>query len=226
MSERRRPNESKKPQEPLSKERVLRAAVALADKGGLATLSMRNLGQALGVEAMSLYNHVANKDEILDGMVEVAVGEIDLPAAGAVWKTAMRRRAISAHAALVRHPWASGLIVSRINIGPAMLRYVDSTLGVLRTAGFSYAMVDRAWNAMDSFIYGFTLQELNFPFQPDEYADVAADYLPQLPADEYPHLAELTKLVMGGEHDGVAEFEFGLDLILDGLERELGAGSS
>ena len=138
--------------------------------------------------------------------------------------TAMRQRAISAHAMLVRHPWAGGQIVSRVNIGPAMLRYVDSTIGCLREAGFSFAMVDRAWNAMDSFIYGFTLQELNFPFQPEEYSDVAASYLPQLPAEEYPHLTEMTKRVADGSHDGVQEFEFGLDLILDGLERVLAKG--
>ena len=208
---------------PLSKDRVLRVAIALADEGGIGSLSMRKLGQQLGVEAMSLYNHVANKDAILDGMVDVVVAEIDLPAEGADWKTAMRRRAISAHAILVRHPWASSLIVSRVNVGPAMLRYVDSTLGALREAGFSYALVDRAWNAMDSYIYGFTLQELNFPFQPEEYADVAADYRPQISADDYPYLAELTELVMGDQHDGVADFEFGLDLILDGLEGVLGA---
>ncbi len=206
---------------PLTKERVLLAAITLADEGGIETLSMRRLGQVLGVEAMSLYNHVANKDAILDGMVDAVASEIELPTEGADWKTAMRGRAISAHAVLVRHPWASALIVSRINVGPAMLRYVDSTIGTLRKAGFSYALVDRAWNAMDSYIYGFTLQELNFPFQPEEYAEVAAEYRPQLPADEYPHLAELTELVMSKRHDGVANFEFGLDLILDGLERAL-----
>ena len=213
--------------EPLSKERILFAAIALADEGGIETLSMRKLGQQLGVEAMSIYNHVPNKDAILDGMVDMVAGEIAVPsenarpADGVDWKTAMRRRAISAHAVLVRHPWASALIVSRVNVGPAMLRYVDSTIGVLRNAGFSYDLVDRAWNAMDSHIYGFTLQELNFPFEPDEYADVAAEYRPQLPADDYPYLAELTELVMSKRHDGVAKFEFGLDLMLDGLERRL-----
>jgi AcrR family transcriptional regulator len=231
--------------EPLTQERILLAAVALADEGGIETLSMRKLGQQLGVEAMSIYNHVPNKDAILDGMVDMVAGEIAVPLENAVppenavpsektvppensgpadgvdWRTAMRRRAISAHAVLVRHPWASALIVSRVNVGPAMLRYVDSTIGVLRNAGFSYDLVDRAWNAMDSHIYGFTLQELNFPFEPDEYADVAAEYRPQLSAVDYPYLAELTELVMSKAHDGIANFEFGLDLILDGLERQL-----
>lgn len=203
----------------MNRERVLRAAVALADESGIDSLSMRKLGQALGVEAMSLYNHVANKDAILDGMVEAVVGEIDLPASGDGWKAAMRRRGISAHAVLMRHPWATKLIVSRVNVGPAMLRYVDSTIGSLRQAGFSIAMVDHAWNAMDSYIYGFTLQKLNFPIAPEEYSDVAASYLPRLPADKYPHLIEMTKAVMDGNHDGLHEFEFGFDLILDGLER-------
>ena len=203
----------------MNRERVLRAAVALADESGIDSLSMRKLGQALGVEAMSLYNHVANKDAILDGMVEAVVGEIDLPASGDGWKAAMRRRGISAHAVLLRHPWATKLIVSRVNVGPAMLRYVDSTIGSLRQAGFSIAMVDHAWNAMDSYIYGFTLQKLNFPIAPEEFSDVAASDLPRLPADKYPHLIEMTKAVMDGNHDGLHEFEFGFDLILDGLER-------
>ena len=206
---------------PLSSERVLREAVAYADENGIDSLSMRRLGERLGVEAMSLYNHVANKDAILDGMVEMVVAEIDLPAAGAPWKAAMRDRAISAHAALVRHPWSSALIVARVNVGPSMLRYVESTLASLRSAGFSMEMVDHAWNAMDSYIYGFTLQELNFPFQPEEYSDAAEEYLPQLPADRYPNLIELSGLVASGEYDGLHQFEFGFDLLLDGLEKSL-----
>ncbi|MHC4954987.1 MAG: TetR/AcrR family transcriptional regulator C-terminal domain-containing protein [Planctomycetota bacterium] len=206
---------------PLSSERVIRAAVRLADEAGLDSLSMRRLGQELGVEAMSLYSHVANKDAILDGMVEAVVGEIALFDPESDWKTAMRRRGISAHEVLMRHPWATKLIVSRVNDGPAMLRYVDSTIGILRAAGFPIAVVDHAWNAMDSYIYGFTLQKLNFPFQPEEYSNVAADYLPQLPADDYPHLVEMTKAVIDGTHDGLHEFTFGFDLVLDGLERAL-----
>ena len=215
----------------------MRAAVQFANVSGLPSLSMRKLAQQLGVEAMSLYNHVANKDDLLDGMVDIVVSEVDIPVVepgddpgddpgpgakiGGDWKAAMRERAISAHQVLLRHPWATMLIVSRVNVGPAMLRYVDATLGCLRQAGFSYQLADQAWNAMDSHIYGFTLQELNFPFDPSEYAEVARSYLPQLPADDYPYLYELTTLVSEGQHQGSQDFEFGLDLLLDGLDRLL-----
>jgi AcrR family transcriptional regulator len=198
---------------------VLEAAVELADAEGISALSMRNLAQKVGVEAMSLYNHVKNKDDILDGIVDIVAGEIEVPAIGADWKEAIRRRAISAHEMLLRHPWASLLIVARINVGPAMLRYVDATLGCLREAGFSYEMADHAWNAIDSHVYGFTLQKLNFVIEPSEYADTAEEYLPLIPADEFPYLNGLSQQVIGGTYDGVHDFEFGLDLILDGLER-------
>ncbi len=207
-----------KPRAPLSKERVLKAAVTLADEIGIESLSMRKLGQELGVKAMSLYKHVANKDDILDGIVDIVAGEIDVPSIGGDWKKAMRRRATSAHEVLMRHPWATMLIVSRANVGPAMLRYVDTTIGCLKQAGFSYPMADHAWNAIDSHVYGFTLQKLNFPFEPDEYAKVAEAYLPMIPADRYPYLNGLSQQVIGGHHDGLHEFEFGLNLILDGLE--------
>ena len=206
---------------PLSTERVLRTAVTLADEIGLEALSMRRLGDALGVRAMSLYKHVANKDAVLDGIVDIVASEIEAPAIGGDWKAAMRRRAVSAHEVLLRHPWATMLIVSRANVGPAMLRYVDATIGCLREAGFSYAMADHAWNAIDSHVYGFTLQELNFPFEPDEYAAVASDYLPMIPVERYPYLNGLSQEVIGGRHDGLHDFELGLDLLLDGLERLL-----
>lgn len=205
--------------EPLSTERVLGAALALADAGGTEALSMRRLGQELGVEAMSLYKHVANKDAILDGITDLVVAEIALPEPGAGWKAAMRRRGISAHEVLLRHPWACALLMSRPNVGAAMIRYVDSTIGTLRGAGFSVRLADHAWNAMDSHIYGYTLQKLNFPFDPGEYADAAGTYLPRLPPGAYPHLTEMALLVMEGGYDGVVDFTFGLDLILDGLER-------
>lgn len=197
----------------------MREAVRLADEHGIEALSMRKLAQALGVEAMSLYNHVANKEDVLNGIVDLVVAEIELPAIGADWKAAMRRRAISAHEVLLRHPWAALLIVSHLNTGPVMLRYVDATIGCLREAGFSYEMADRAWNAIDSHIYGFTLQELNFPLDPSEYVDAAKRFFPLLPADQYPHLRALAQLLIDGEHRGVHDFEFGLDLLLDGLER-------
>lgn len=203
---------------PLSKERVLSAAVSLADEVGIESLSMRKLGQALRVEAMSLYNHVANKDELLAGIVDLVAAEIELPALGGDWKLAMRQRALSAHAVLMRHPWATMLIVSRANVGPAMLRYVDATIGCLRAAGFSYALADHAWNAIDSYVYGFTLQKLNFPFQPAEYAEVAKAFLPMIPVEEFPHLRGMSLEVIEGRHDGMHDLALGLDLLLDGLD--------
>lgn len=205
--------------QPVTRERVLRAAVALADAQGLDALTMRALGAALGVQAMSLYNHVAHKDDVLDGIVDLVVAEIDVPSAAAPWRDAMRARALSAHAVLMRHPWACGLLMSRANVGPAMLRYVDATLGCLHGAGFSLPMADHAWNAMDSFIYGFTLHKLNFPFKPEEYAVMAAHFLPNLPAERFPTMRALTEQVVAGTHDGLHELAFGLDLLLDGLER-------
>ncbi|MGA8923171.1 MAG: TetR/AcrR family transcriptional regulator C-terminal domain-containing protein [Candidatus Dormiibacterota bacterium] len=206
---------------PLSRERVLRAAMVLADRGGIESLTMRNLGQKLGVEAMSLYNHVANKDDILDGMVDVAFSEIDLPSAGSDWKAAMRDRAISTREMLIRHPWAVGLMESRSTAGPATLRHHDSVIGSLRKAGFSIDMSAHAYSVMDSYIYGFALQQVNLPPGAREQApDVAQAFLRQFRADEYPHLAEMVvEHAMKPGYDYGNEFGFGLDLILDGLER-------
>jgi AcrR family transcriptional regulator len=206
---------------PLTRERVLDAAVGIADANGIESLSMRKLAEALGVEAMSLYNHVTNKEDVLNGMVDKVVGEIEVPDGEVDWKVAMRRRAISSHQMLLRHPWAAMLIVSRINVGKAMLRYIDATIGCLRQAGFSYELADRAWNAIDNHIYGFTLQELNFPFDPSEYAQAAQDFLTLIPADTYPHMHGLSQQVIDGTHDGVQDFDFGLGLIIEGLERVL-----
>lgn len=180
---------------------------------------MRKLAATLKVEAMSLYNHVANKDDLLDGMVDVIIGDIDRPTPGGDWKAAMRARATSALAVLSAHPWAPMLVVSRINVGPNMLGYIDATLATLRGAGFSWVQTDRAWNALDNYIYGFALQQQNFPVDPDQYATAAAAYLPMLKADVYPYLHELTARVADGSHDGTLDFAFGLELILDGLER-------
>lgn len=193
----------------------------LADAHGVDALSMRKLAQALGVEAMSLYNHVANKDDLLDAMVEHVVGRIELPEIGGDWVAAMRVRARSAHAVLLRHPWAPLLIMSRVNVGPAMLAYVEATVGCLREAGFSWELVDHGWNALDNHIYGFTLQALNFPFEPQEYAAAAAEYLPMLPPDQYPHMHAMSVEVAEGRHAGIQDFDFGLDLILEGLRSQL-----
>jgi AcrR family transcriptional regulator len=206
---------------PLSRDRVLRAAVAFADQNGIGTLSMRKLGEALGVEAMSLYNHVANKDELLDGMVDLVFSEIDLPAGGAGWKAAMRRRAVSARRALSRHRWAIGLMESRSSPGPATLRHHDAVIGSLRDAGFSIEMAAHAFSVLDSYTYGFALQEASLPFETAaQTAGLAEMIMARFPADEYPYLAELTvKHVLQPGYDYGNEYEFGLDLILDGLDR-------
>lgn len=207
------------PPTPLSRERVLCAALRLADAEGIESLSMRKLAQELGVQAMSLYNHVANKDDMLDGIVDIVVSEIEVPSLETDWQTAMRRRATSAHGVLLRHPWATMPLVSRVNVGPAMLRYVNATLGCLCEAGFSLAMADQVWNAMDSHIYGFTLQELNFPFEAAEYSAAAAQGLVLIPVDKYPYLNRLTHDVIEGRYDGLHDFEFGLELILNSLDQ-------
>ncbi|HEX5541630.1 MAG TPA: TetR/AcrR family transcriptional regulator C-terminal domain-containing protein [Micromonospora sp.] len=209
------------PRIPLTRERVLHAAVTLADASGSETLSMRKLGEALGVEAMSLYNHVANKEDLLDGMIDVVFAEIDLPTGWADWRTAMRQRAISARRVLSRHGWAIGLMESRSSPGPATLRHHDAVIGCLRDAGFSIELAAHAFSVVDSYIYGFALQERSLPFPtPEQTADLAQDILASFPADKYPHLAELTaRHVLQPGYDYGNEFEFGLDLILDGLER-------
>jgi len=204
----------------LSRERVLAGAVAFADERGIESLTMRKLGEALGVEAMSLYNHVANKDELLDGMVDIVFGEVGLPSGGVDWKTAMRLRAVSARQVLSRHRWAIGLMESRTSPGPATLRHHDAVIGCLRGAGFSVEMAAHAFSVLDSYVYGFALQEATLPFETAEQtAEVAEMILSSLRPGEYPHLTELAvEHVLKPGYDYGNEFEFGLDLILDGLE--------
>lgn len=215
------PDAAPAPRTPLNRERVLRAALAVADESGIESLTMRKLGVAVGVEAMSLYNHVANKDDLLDGMIDLVFAEIALPSAEDGWKTAMRRRAIAARAALRRHSWAIGLMETRTSPGPATLRHHDAVIGCLRTAGFSIELAAHAYSALDSYIYGFALQERSLPFDtPEEAAEVAKVMVAQFPADEYPHLAEFTfEHVLRPGYDYGEEFEYGLELILDGLDR-------
>ncbi|HEY8737344.1 MAG TPA: TetR/AcrR family transcriptional regulator [Candidatus Dormibacteraeota bacterium] len=210
-----------KPRAHLSRERVLSAALILADRGGIESLTMRRLGQELRVEAMSLYNHVANKEDIIDGIVDLVFGEIALPADRGDWKTAMRKRAISAHEALLRHPWATSLMQSRTKPGLATLRHHDSVLGSLRQAGFTLVMAAHAVSVIDGYVYGFALQQINLPLHtPEQVAQVGENIIRQLPADEYPHLAEMiTQHAMTPGYDYGDEFEFGLDLILDGLAK-------
>jgi AcrR family transcriptional regulator len=207
---------------------VLGAAVSLADEVGLESLTMRELGVRLGVEAMSLYNHVANKDDLLDGMVDLVVSEIDLPSDTADWKEAMRRRAISAQSVFSRHPWASALVDSRESSGPARLRYFDWVIGTLRRAGFTLEMTVRAFSLLDSYVYGFGRQQLNVAAPPDMTPEEMAEaFLRAIPADEYPYLREMVvEHAMKSGYDEGADFEFGLDLVLDGLARLLDQATS
>ena len=219
----RRPIPSPESRVPLNRERVLSAAVALADEVGTESLTMRELGLRLGVEAMSLYNHVDNKDDLLDGMIDLVVSEIDLPPDAVGWREAMRRRAISTQAVYARHPWASALMDSRTSSGPARLQYFDWILGTLRDAGFTQEMTARAISVLDSYVYGFGRQQLNMSAGPDvKPEEVAEAFLKAIPADEYPHLREMVvEYAIDTGHDESADFEFGLNLILDGLERLL-----
>jgi AcrR family transcriptional regulator len=217
-----------KPRTPLNRERVLDIALRFADEHGIGPLTMRKLGEAAGVEAMSLYNHVANKDDLLDGMIDVVFSEIEMPPGAADWKTAMRQRAVSARRVLSCHRWAIGLMESRRWPGPATLRHHDAVIASLRDGGFSIGMAAHAFSALDSYIYGFALQEASLPFDTaEETAEVAQTILAQFPRDEYPHLVELTiGHVLQPGYDYGDEFEFGLDLILDGLERAARPGRS
>ncbi len=215
---------------PLSRERILRAALVLADKDGIESLSMRNLAAALGVEAMSLYKHVANKDAVLDGLVELILREMEIPPVDTPWREAMRRRAWSVRHTILRHPWASVLIESRMEPKDARLRYADTVLAILRKAGFAPEVQYRAFGLLDSYVYGFVLQEVNWPTKESDRLKAVAGFKEFLKDGRYPNLmavlqnAAWLNLAPGAKpYD--AEFEFGLDLILDGLERLLKTGS-
>ena len=213
----------KPPRTPLTKDRVLAAAITLADEHGIEALSMRRLAKELGVEAMSLYNHVANKDAILDGIVDAVVSEIDLPGDDFAWSPAIRRHAISARDAYVRHPWASSLAMSRQSGGPAQLRRADWLLRRLREGGFSEHVVYHSFHILDAYVLGFTVQHLSFPYKGEELAGLADDFLRQLSAEEYPDLVEHIRQHLQPHHGDEGGFELGLDLILAGLERSLDA---
>jgi len=203
---------------PLTRTRVLHEAVALADEDGLTGLSMRRLGQRLGVEAMSLYNHVANKDALLDGMADLVSADFAVPAPGEDWRHALRRSATSAHDVLLRHRWAGTLLESRSNPGPARLRYLNGVVGVLVAAGFPIQMAYHAFLTLDSYIYGFTLQEVSAPAAPEHAAEAAEAFVAGLPDGEYPHLVSMAELVMAPSYDPSADFDVGLTMILDAIE--------
>jgi AcrR family transcriptional regulator len=209
-----------KPQRtPLSRDRVLEAAVALVDEGGIDALSMRKLAQQLGVEAMSLYNHVAGKDDILDGILELVAGEIDLARDAVDWRAAVRRTAISAHETLTAHAWAGSLWTTRRTVGGARLAFADSILRGLREGGFSPELTYHAFHVLQSYVMGVTLQERNLRFEPGELKEMAERFLRDFPADDYPDLAEHIRQHVEPTEGHGGTFEFGLDLILDSLER-------
>ncbi len=211
--------------QPLSTERVLAAAIRVADDGGVPAITMRKVAQELGVEAMSLYHHVPNKDAILDGVVDMVFAAIELPEAGCDdWRDAIRARAFSARAVLSRHSWALGLMDSRRDPGPATLRHHDAVLGVLREAGFTLPMAAHAVSLIDSYVGGYVLQEANLPATtPDDVEQVAGGILAHLPADELPYLTEMiADHALQPGYDHTSEFGYGLDLILDALEARRG----
>jgi AcrR family transcriptional regulator len=212
-----------RPRVPLSRDRLLSAAVTLADQDGIESLSMRKLAQEFGVVPMALYRHVSNKDDMIDGMVDVIFSEIDLPPKGTDWKTGMRQRAISARQVLARHRWAIGLTESRMKPGATNLRHHDSVIRCLGEAGFSIEMAVHAYSALDSYIYGFALQQQALPFDnPEDVGEVAKTMLSQFPSDEYPYLARtIAEVINKSGWQYADEFEFGLDLLLEGLERKL-----
>jgi AcrR family transcriptional regulator len=208
---------------PLSRDRVLRAAVTLADTAGIESLSMRKLAQELGVVPMALYKHVANKEELLDGMVDIVVGEIDPPVHGTDWKSAVRQRILSARRALLRHPWASRVLESRTNPTPLVLGYMDSMIGMFRAGGFSIDLTHHVMHTVGSRIFGFT-QEL-FEDSPSVDPETQATMPPEM-AQRYPYITELLMAVyhdeasvVGPGCDDQYEFEFALDLLLDGIEQ-------
>jgi AcrR family transcriptional regulator len=208
---------------PLTRERVLDAAVALADASGLAALTIRALAASLGVKPMAIYHHVANKEEILDGIVDRVFGQIDLPAPGGDWRQAMRDRAAAARVVLRRHPWAIALMESRTTPGPATLRHHDTVIGILRTAGLSIGLTAHAYALLDSYVYGFALQEAMLPMGAEDSADTAAlagSIMDGFAEGAYPHLSELAvEHVMRPGYAFGEEFDFGLELILAGLAR-------
>ncbi|MCW2970476.1 MAG: TetR/AcrR family transcriptional regulator [Solirubrobacterales bacterium] len=204
---------------PLSSARVLQVAVAVADGAGLDAFSMRGLAQELGVVPMALYKHVASKEELLDGMVDVVFSEIELPSGDHDWRSAMRRRAISTREALNRHSWAIGMMESR-HPGPANLRNHNAVMGCLREAGFSFKMAIHAYSVQDAYIYGFALQERDLALEtPDSAGEAARRRAEMVGAlENYPYLVEIATKLPDSGYDSAVEFAWGLDLILDGLD--------
>ena len=208
------------PRLPLSRDRILRAALELVDDGGIDSLTMRKLGQALGFEAMSLYNHVANKDDVIDGILDLVLAEGELPSPSGNWDRAVRASAVSVHAALRRHPWASAVVMAPGRLRPARLRHMDSLLGRIREAGFSAETTYHAYHVLDGHIFGFSLWEASHSYSDADASEMMAAFERTITADEYPYLREHGEQHFAeGPHQDVSAFEFGLDLILDGLKK-------
>jgi AcrR family transcriptional regulator len=222
MSEPERPSARERK---LSRERILEAALRIADEEGLDALSMRRLGQALGVQAMSLYKHVAGKEDVLDGIADLVMLEVEVPARTLAWQAALRQAATSMHRALLRHPWASVVIESRRNPGPARLRYLDTVVSILLEAGFPIDDVGRAGLAVDSHVYGFTLQVVAMPFDLRDEPEEADRLANETFGDAYPGLRAMAEHAAQQEGFPI-EFDFGLEMILEGLERHLAAARS
>ena len=212
-------------QRTLTPDRIVAEAIVLADRDGLDVLSMRGLATALGVTAMSLYNHVANKDALIDLMLDQVASEIASIDVNGPWQAMMRLRATSMRKVLLAHPWAAALLGSRIVMGAAILRDIDRSLGCLVNGGFSYAQADWARNAIDNHVYGFTLQEMNFPVAPEDYQEAAAHYLPEIDQTEYPFMYQSALHIIDGSYDGMLDFNFGLELVLSGLTRWIEDGA-
>jgi len=200
----------------LTREKVVDAAVAVADAGGLSAVSMRNVGRELGVEAMSLYHHVADKSALLDAMVDWIFTRIELPAPDDGWRDGMVRRADSARAVLAAHPWALGLVDSRRTPGPALLTHHNAVLGCLRRNGFTVELASHAFSAIDSYVYGFVLTEMNLPFS-DGADELVGEFTDALPVADYPYLAELAETVVTESYRFADEYSYGLDLVLDSI---------
>lgn len=212
---------------PLNRIRVLTAAVELADARGITAVTMREVASQLGVEAMSLYNHIANKDDLLDGMIDFVIERIELPSNAVGWREAMRCRAVSAHQVFGRHPWAPQLLDSRTTSGPSRMRYLNWVLGTLVDAGFSLESASRAFSLLDSYIYGFGMQQFNMAAAGDDPPEAMAEkILAAIPAEQYPYLRRMAVHSMESGYDAEADFEFGLELILDGLEAWVSAGTA
>jgi AcrR family transcriptional regulator len=215
-------NKTPEPRPKLNRELILQSAIKLADQEGIHALTMRKLAQELNVEAMSIYHHVANKNQLQDGMIDLVFAEIDLPSREDNWKTALRKRSISTYQALIRHPWAIGLMESGNTPGQANLRHHNAVLGCLRENGFSLPATAHAYSMLDSYIYGFAMTEINLPFKnADDAVDFAAIMMAQMSADNpYPYLTEIAvEHVLLPGYAYAKEFEIGLELVLEGIER-------